>query len=89
MSLETAIFLSISSIALVVFLIVLIYFSHRQKSQELELEALKVRESNLQQDVEDEVARQLKDATSRIEVLEAIVTDKKYELTEKITRLNQ
>jgi len=87
MDLQTALFLSVSAVALSIFMIVVVVYAHRQKSQELELEALKIREANLQQDVEEEVARQMKEVTTRIEVLEAIVTDKKYELSDKITQL--
>ena len=87
MDLQTALFLSVSAVALSIFMIVVVVFAHRQKAKELDLEALKIRESNLQQDVQEEVARQMKEVTTRIEVLEAIVTDKKYELSDKITQL--
>jgi hypothetical protein len=48
------------------------------------VEAFKVTNLNIKAEVEDAVSRHLKIQNERIEVLEAIVTDKKYELNENI-----
>ena len=69
------------------FLYVVITTAHKSKMKQLEVEALKIQKSNLQAEVEDAVDRKLKDQLSRIEILEAVVTDKNYELNEKISRL--
>jgi len=61
---------------------------NKRKLKELELEALKVKNINLKAEVEDAVGRHLKSQNDRIAVLEAIVTDKKYELNESITKLS-
>lgn len=61
--------------------------AHKTKIKELELEALKVKKANLEAEVEKAVNKKMADQLSRIEVLEAIVTDKNYDLSEKITRL--
>ena len=51
------------------------------------MEALKVTNINLKAEVEGAVSRHIKSQNDRIEVLEAIVTDKKYALNEDITNL--
>jgi hypothetical protein len=60
---------------------------NKRKIKELEIEVLKVKSINIKTEVEDEVSRQLKSQNDRIEVLEAIVTDKKYDLNESINNL--
>ena len=80
-------FLSMAVIACIPILIVALVQSHKRKIKELEIEALKVKQLNIKDEVEDAVTRQLAEQLSRIEVLEAIVTDKKYQLNEKIQRL--
>ncbi|MGX5172567.1 hypothetical protein ACUR5C_00905 [Aliikangiella sp. IMCC44653] len=67
--------------------IIIAIFAHKKSIKELEVEALKVERANLDEMVEKAVKKHLGDQLSRIEVLEAIVTDKKYELNEKIARL--
>ena len=80
-------FLSIAVASVMAMLIVVTYLGHKEKIKKLEIEGLKIQKSNLQNEVNDAVERQLKDTLSRIEVLEAIVTDKNYELNDKIHRL--
>ena len=82
-------FLSIAVTSVMVMLIVAISLGHREKIKKLEVEGLQIQKSNLQNEVNDAVERQLRDTISRIEVLEAIVTDKNYELNEKIHRLKK
>jgi hypothetical protein len=53
----------------------------------LEVEALKIQKANLKSEVEEAVNNRIGDLQGRIEVIEAIVSDKNYELNEKITRL--
>jgi hypothetical protein len=60
---------------------------NKRKLKELDVEALKVKSINIKAEVEDAVARQFKSKNDRIEVLEAIITDKKYELSESIANL--
>jgi hypothetical protein len=48
---------------------------------------LRLEKANLETEVAAAVNKTLGDQLSRIEVLEAIVTDKNYNLNEKITRL--
>ena len=80
-------FLSFGALASIPITIVAMVQLHKRKMKELELEALRVKQLNIKDEVEDAVSRQLADQQSRIEVLEAIVTDKKYQLNEKIQRL--
>jgi len=82
-------FLALSTPFVMTMVIVAIFTDHRQKMKKLQIEALKVQEANLHNEVNDAVERDLSKVLSRIEVLEAIVTDKKYDLDEKITRLNK
>lgn len=69
------------------FLIVIVVTIHKRKLKELEIEALKIEKINLQAEVESAVNKKLGDQLNRIEILEAIVTDKNYDLNEKITKL--
>lgn len=80
-------FLAVSVILGVVFLVVLITNISKTKQKALELELLKTKKANIEAEVEAAVNKKLGDQLNRIEVLEAIVTDKNYELNEKITRL--
>jgi len=54
--------------------------------KQLEIEALKIEKINLESVVDEAVNRIVGNQLSRIEVLEAIVTDKNYDLSEKITK---
>lgn len=87
MNINLWVFLSIAVIFLVSFLIILVLSTNKKKIKELEVEALKLEKANLETEVAAAVNKTLGDQLSRIEVLEAIVTDKKYDLNEKITRL--
>lgn len=80
-------FLTVGTIFGVSLAMYAVYLSHKRESKKLEIEALKVRQANVTTEVEDAVARNMGDLKSRIEVLEAIVTDNKYQLNEKISRL--
>ena len=53
----------------------------------LELETLKIKNIDLNAAVEKVVARQLTFHSDRIETLEAIVTDKTYQLNENLRNL--
>jgi hypothetical protein len=55
--------------------------------KKLENEKLEIQQANVQHEVSDAVGREIKEILVRIEVLEAIVTDRKFDLSEKITRL--
>lgn len=80
-------FLTVTVLAGIGFLVTIIVATNKRKMKELEVEALTVQNVNLKNAVEDAVLRHIKDQNARIEVLEAIVTDKKYDLNEKITNL--
>ena len=81
-------FLSIGAALITILVIAITMFLNKRKLKELEVEALKVTIINLKAEVEDAVSRYLKSQNNRIEVLEAIVTDKKYELIENIANLS-
>lgn len=87
MELNLWVFLSISVAGTSLFLIILVIVGHQQKMKQLEVDAIKAEKANIQSMVESELSRQISEYTSRLEILEAIVTDKNYELSEKITRL--
>lgn len=80
-------FLSIGAVFSTILVIALTKNINNRKLKELEIEALKVKNINLKAEVEDAVARHIKNLNDRIAVLEAIVTDKKYELNENISHL--
>ena len=80
-------FLSIGAALITIMVIAITMILNKRKLKELEVEALKVTNINLKAEVEDAVSRHLKSQNNRIEVLEAIVTDKKYELNENISNL--
>jgi len=80
-------FLSIGAVLSTILVIAITNIVNKRKLKELEVEALKVTNINLNAEVEDAVSRHLKSQNDRIEVLEAIVTDKKYALNEDITNL--
>jgi hypothetical protein len=71
----------------IAFFTIVVISSHKKKIKELEIEALKSEHTNLEGVVKDAVNKAMAEQLSRIEVLEAIVTDKNYDLSEKITRL--
>jgi len=87
MSANLWVFLSIAVILLVLFMSIVVITAHKKAMKELELETLKVKKANLQEEVELAVNKEFGEQKSRIEVLEAIITDKNYDLNEKITRL--
>jgi hypothetical protein len=70
-----------------VMIIVAIYTEHKKNMKKLDNKNLEIRQANVQHEVSDAVNREIKEILSRIEVLEAIVTDRKFDLSEKITRL--
>ena len=80
-------FLSIGALLITILVIAITMILNKRKLKELDVEALKVTNINLKAEVEDAVSRHLKSQNNRIEVLEAIVTDKKYELNENISNL--
>ena len=80
-------FLSIGALLITILVIAITMILNKRKLKELDVEALKVTNINLKAEVEDAVSRHLKSQNNRIEVLEAIVTDKKYELNENIAHL--
>ena len=80
-------FLSITVVVITIFLIVLVVFVNNSKMKALEIEELKIKNINLKAEVEAAVSQHMKKQNSRIETLEAIVTDKSYALNEKITNL--
>ena len=80
-------FLSIGAALITIMVIAITMILNKRKLKELEVEALKVTNINLKAEVEDAVSRHLKSQNNRIEVLKAIVTDKKYELNENIAHL--
>jgi hypothetical protein len=80
-------FLSIGAVLSTILVIAITIIINKRKIKELEVEALKVTNINLKAEVEDAVSRHIKSQNDRIEVLEAIVTDKKYELNENISNL--
>ena len=80
-------FLSIGAVLITILVIAINMVFNKRKLKELEVEALKVTNINLKAEVEDAVSRHLKSQNNRIEVLEVIVTDKKYELNENIANL--
>lgn len=82
-------FLIITMLVTGLFLYILITTVHKKTMKELEIEALRIQKSNLETEVEDAVNRKLGDQITRIEILEAVVTDKNYDLNEKISRLKQ
>ncbi|HAU24798.1 MAG TPA: hypothetical protein DCX09_08995 [Gammaproteobacteria bacterium] len=59
----------------------------QKKHEETRYEKLEIQQANVQHEVSDAVGREIKEILARIEVLEAIVTDRKFDLSEKITRL--
>ena len=82
-------FLTVTIVFSVLLIIVLANLVSKRKVKELELEALKVKHLNLQEEVEAAVSRHMKEQMHRIQVLEAIVTDNKYELNQNITALKK
>ena len=80
-------FLSIGALLITILVIAITMILNKRKLKELDVEALKVTNINLKAEVEDAVSRHVKIQNDRIEVLEAIVTDKKYDLNESIYNL--
>ncbi|MBA6263493.1 MAG: hypothetical protein V7780_08460 [Colwellia sp.] len=74
MNIDLWVFLSIA----VIFLTILVFSTNKKKIKELEVEALKLEKANVETEVAAAVNKILGDQLSRIEVLEAIVTDKNY-----------
>jgi hypothetical protein len=87
MEINLWVFLTVTIVFTMSLLIIIASNAHKKKLKELEVEALRIEKLNLKSVVEDAVNKSVGDQLSRIEVLEAIVTDKNYELNEKITRL--
>nr|WP_136251334.1 hypothetical protein [Ningiella ruwaisensis] len=80
-------FLTLTILASLGFLSILIFQINKQKIKQLEVEAIKAEKANLEAIVNDALDKKLAAFKGRLEVLEAVVTDKNYELHEKITRL--
>lgn len=82
-------FLTVAVVFSVFFLIIIILSTHKKKIKELELESLKLEKINLETIVKETVNKKMGDQLNRIKILEAIVTDKGYDLDDKITRLSE
>lgn len=80
-------FLSIGAVLSTILVIAITMIVNNRKLKELEVGALKVTNINLKAEVEEAVSRHIKSQNDRIEVLETIVTDKKYDLNESIYNL--
>jgi len=80
-------FLALSTPFVMLMLITAIWTEHKKNMKKLENEKLEIQQANVQHEVSDAVGREIKEILGRIEVLEAIVTDRKFDLSEKITRL--
>lgn len=84
---NTAMFLITAITATSIFMVTFIVLKHQRRLKELEVEKLRVERVNLRKEVDEAVAEKFANHAGRIEVLEAIVTDKNYDLSDKITRL--
>ncbi|MCJ8317996.1 MAG: hypothetical protein MJK12_00075 [Colwellia sp.] len=80
-------FLTAAVVLVTLLVICIVFMVQKTKVKQLEIEALKIKSNNLDLDAEDMVNKNLQDQLSRIEILEAIVTDKNYDLSERITQL--
>ena len=80
-------FLAFSTPFVMLMLIIAIWTEKKKNMKKLENEKLEIQQANVQHEVSDAVGREIKEILARIEVLEAIVTDRKFDLSEKITRL--
>ncbi|MGJ8691305.1 MAG: hypothetical protein ACSHW0_02350 [Thalassotalea sp.] len=87
MEINLWVFLTSGVIFGVPLVIVAALLGNKTKMKMLEIEALKIQKANLTAEVEDAVDRKLAAQLTRIEILEAIVTDKNYELNDKISKL--
>ncbi|SET70645.1 hypothetical protein [Thalassotalea agarivorans] len=63
-----------------------IYAGHKRKMKQIELSMLQAQEQLAEKSLE-QVNQQFSQLSKRIEVLEAIVTDKQYDLSSKIDEL--
>ena len=80
-------FLAITTVATFVAITLIAVINNKTKMKELEIEELKIKNLNIKAEVEAAVEKHLKNQNERIQTLEAIVTDKQYELNVKITSL--
>ncbi len=80
-------FLSISVMFITLLVITTTMIVNKTKLMALELEALKIKSIDIKTEGEDSLRRQLNSQNDRVSVLEAIITDKNYELNESITHL--
>jgi len=80
-------FLSISVMFITLLVITTTMIVNKTKLKVLEVEALKIKSIDIITEGEDSLRRQLNSQNERIAVLEAIITDKNYELNESITHL--
>ncbi|MBU3003761.1 hypothetical protein [Paraglaciecola arctica] len=80
-------FLSIAAVLITILVISSTMIINKRKLKEIELEALKAKNSDLNTVIEKVVARHVKYQNDRIETLEAIVTDRKYQLNENLHNL--
>ena len=80
-------FLSISVMFITLLVITTTMIVNKTKLKALEVEALKIKNIDIQTEGEDSLRRQLNSQNDRISVLEAIITDKNYELNESINHL--
>ena len=80
-------FLSISVMFITLLVITTTMIVNKTKLKTLEVEALKIKNIDIKTEGEDSLRRQLNSQNDRIAVLEAIITDKNYELNESINHL--
>ncbi len=80
-------FLAIATPFVMCMIITAVYTEHKKQIKKLDNETLKIQQTNVQNEVSDAVKREIEQILNRIEVLETIVTDRNYDLNEKITRL--
>ncbi|MGR5175895.1 nitrite reductase [Vibrio parahaemolyticus] len=59
------------------------FFNHREKIKAIELEKAKLTDKSINSDLVSQIER----LTNRVEVLEKIITDEKYQLEREIAKL--
>lgn len=87
MTINLWMFLSVAVVFGVSFLTIVVLTGHKKKLKELDIEAKRLENANLEALIEDAVTKQLGKQLTRIEVLEAIITQHNDELNEEFTKL--
>ena len=80
-------FLAVGCVCLLGVLVAVLTFAHREKAKQLDLQKEEIASREVSTELEAVMRQEIDALTERVETLEAIVTDERYDLGQKIEQV--